>query len=106
MDSVEIWSIIALMAAGLSTLLALVFRYMSSRFDALRAEFGGQFMAMRADSAGRFDALRAEFGGQFAALRTELRSMRAEMDTRFTAVDKQLAHLDRDMQRVIERVFP
>lgn len=76
-NDAQIWSIVAIMAAGLASMITLTttltFRYIGAKIDALDAKFSG-----------RFDVV----------------------DERFIRMDERFDHLDRDMQRVIERVFP
>ena len=88
MNTAQVWTVVAIMAAGLATMITLVFRYMNARFDTLSAETNARFDTLTAETSGRFDSLIARMDGRFAAL-----------EARFD-------HLDRDVQRVIERVFP
>jgi hypothetical protein len=80
----QVWTVIAIMAAGLASMITLVFQYMTARFDVLTVKMDAGFTTVDA----RFEALTAR------------------MDDRFTAFEARFDHLDRDVQRVIERVFP
>ena len=80
MNDAQVWSIVAVMAAGLATMISLTFRYVGARFDAFDAKW-----------TGRFEVIDERF---------------ARMDDRFQRMDERFDHLDRDMQRVIERIFP
>lgn len=80
MNTAQIWSIVAIMAAGLATMITLTFGYVGAKFDTLNQRF------IRIDE--RFERIDERF-----------ERLEAKFDHRFD-------HLDRDMQRVIERIFP
>lgn len=79
MNTAQVWAIVGVMAAGLATMITLVFRYLDARFN----EFGARLGAIDGKLDARFEAV----------------------DARFEAVNRRIDNLDRDMQRVIERIF-
>jgi hypothetical protein len=68
----QVWSVIAVMAAGLGTMITLTFRYVGAHFDIVDE--------------------------RFTRIDERFRSLEKKMEDRFDT-------LDRDLQRVIERVF-
>jgi hypothetical protein len=54
----------------------------------------------------RFDTLIGTTDARFDGVDARFDALTARMDDRFTAFEARFDHLDRDVQRVIERVFP
>lgn len=84
----QIWTIIGVMGAGLFALLSL----MSTMFTrVIRSEIG---------------SVRTEIGSvrsEIDSVRTEINGVRIVMNTRFDAVDKQIDHLNQDVQYLMKR---
>jgi hypothetical protein len=86
MNVAQVWSVIAIMAAGLGTMITLTFRYVGARFDTVDERFT------------RIDERFTRIDERFTGIDEHFRSLEKKMDDRFDI-------LDRDLQRVIERVF-
>jgi hypothetical protein len=100
MNVAQVWSVIAIMAAGLGTMITLTFRYVGARFDTVDERFTRiDERFTRIDE--RFTRIDERFTGideHFTGIDEHFRSLEKKMDDRFDI-------LDRDLQRVIERVF-
>lgn len=95
-NDAQVWSIIAVLAATLVSMVVGMFtlfsRTMRAEFGTMRAEFG----TMQAE----FGTVRAEIGG----LRSEMMARFEAVNARFDATDRRIDGLDRDIDAIFRIV--
>lgn len=94
MNDPQIWTLIGVFAAivvgGMSIMTTLLGRSITAAVTGLRAEMAG----LRAEVSAEIGGLRGEMGAEIGGLRGEIRSLRAEMDARFEAVNYRFDAVD------------
>lgn len=105
MTEPQVWTLLTLFAATPATMVGLVLRVLTARMDRLevridgvRDELGARIYGVRDELGARIDESNARIDGVHRELSARIEGARVELGQRIDL-------LDRDVQKVIEKVF-
>ncbi|MFT4299416.1 MAG: hypothetical protein QM597_07275 [Aeromicrobium sp.] len=102
MSEPQVWTLIGVFGTAMFAMVTVV----SGLFvRVLKAEISGLRGEMRAEISELRGEMRAEIGGLRGEMHSEISGLRGEMNARFETLNRQIQHLDRDVQAVMKRVF-
>lgn len=110
MDDAQVWTALAIMAGAFASMISLTlvtvtrtFGALSTRIDAMGERLDGRIDALGHTLGARIDAVETGLTARIDAVESGLE---ARLGGRIDALAVKVDHLDRDVQRLAEHVFP